>query len=72
MFMRDKNGVQIVDVFADGRQSFSDLPPAQAGINQNPGALAGDKGGVSRTAARQYADFYDGILRLARPEVPAL
>ena len=72
MLVRHQNRVQIVNAFADGREALRDFAPAQARVDQDPGSLACDEGRVPRTAARQYADFYDGILRLAKPEVPAL
>jgi hypothetical protein len=55
----DQDGVERGDVFADGCQTFGDFAAAETGIDQDTGAVRGEEGGITGTAAGENANFDD-------------
>ena len=39
----DQDGIERIDVFADGSQAFGNLAAAEAGIDQDAGAVRSDE-----------------------------
>lgn len=56
VFMGDEDGVDIVDVLADGGEAPLQFPDAEAGIDQNAGFGGREKRRIASTAAREYAE----------------
>lgn len=65
VLVRDKDGVQALRIFADGRKSRKSLTPAQSAVDKNTGVLGTDKGAVARAAAGEHANFENTGLLLA-------
>jgi hypothetical protein len=57
MFVGNEDGIERRDIFADGSQALGDFAAAEAGIDQNAGAVRRDKNRVARTAAGEDANF---------------
>ena len=60
MFVRDQDGVDVFEVFADRGQAFAELLHAEPGVDQDARIFGGQQRGVARTAARQHTELYDG------------
>ena len=56
VLMRDEDGVEGADVFADILEFFADLFPAQPGIDQDACMAVSDERRVPGTAAGENAD----------------
>ncbi len=57
MLVRDDDGVEIFRLLADLRQAPRQFPHAQTRVDQNARLRSGEERRVSRTAARQYAEY---------------
>jgi len=55
----DQDGIESIDVFADGGQAFGNLAAAEAGIDQDAGAVCGNERRITSAAARENANFDD-------------
>jgi len=64
VFVGDQDSIDILDILADLRQTFSDLAAAEPSIDENAGAVGRHKSGIAGTAAREDTDLKDGKLRL--------
>jgi hypothetical protein len=60
VLMRHQNRIETVEAFAYNRKTLGNLPPAQAGIDQDARPVRRDEGRVSGTAAGENANFNDG------------
>ena len=74
MFMRNQHRIQLLDIFADRRQTRLNLLAAQAGVHEKAGSFGGNKRTIARTAAGENANFNYGNLQRGRGSrpVPAL
>jgi len=59
MFVRDEDGIQRGQIFADSRQTLGDFAAAQARIDKKARPASGDEHRVARTAAGENADLND-------------
>ena len=59
MLVRNQDGVDIVERFADRRQALAQFPHAQARVDQDARIFGGQERGVSGTAAGQHAELDD-------------
>lgn len=64
VLMRHQDRIQAIDVLAYGGQAFGDLPPAQAGIDQQARPPGRNKYRVAGAAARKNANLNRVRLRL--------
>ena len=64
VLVRNQNGIDTSEIFADGRKSLGDFPAAQARVNQQSRFTRPNERRVSRAAARQYANFDDKTVPL--------
>ncbi len=55
----DQHGIERVDVFADSGQALGNLAAAEAGIDQDAGAVCGNERGITGAAARENANLDD-------------
>lgn len=61
VLVRDQNGIQRADIFADSRQALGDFAAAEPSINEYARPVCRDERGVAGTAARKNANFNDGL-----------
>jgi hypothetical protein len=60
--MSDQDGVQILDVFADGGQPLGDFAAAQSDVYKYAGVTGRKEYGITGTAAGENANFDDRFL----------
>jgi hypothetical protein len=53
----DQDGIERIDVFADGSQAFGNLAAAEAGIDQDAGAIRGNKRRITGAAAGENTNL---------------
>jgi hypothetical protein len=69
VLVRDQNRSQVLYLFANRGQTLRYLSPAQPHIHKHPRTVRRKEHGISGTAAREYANFDDGLtpaLRFAK------
>jgi hypothetical protein len=59
VLVSDQDGIERVDVFTDSGQAFGNLAAAEAGIDQDAGAVCGNERGITGAAARENANLDD-------------
>ena len=59
VLMGDQDGIERIDVFADGGQAFGNLAAAEAGIDQDAGTIRGNERRITGAAAGENANFDD-------------
>jgi hypothetical protein len=57
MFMGDKDGVEVLELAAEGGETLRDLAAAEAGIHEDGGLVGFDKGAITGAAAAQNCDL---------------
>ena len=55
----DQDGIEHIDVFADGGQAFGNLAAAEAGIDQDAGAAGGNERRITGAAACENTNLND-------------
>jgi hypothetical protein len=65
VLMRDQDGVETIEAFANSSQTLGNLSPAESGIDEYARPIRRDKGRISGTAAGENTNFDDGLLLLA-------
>ncbi len=56
MFVSDQDAVEMVDIRSDGSEAGEGFAFAEAGVDEEAGALRLEEGDVPRAARRQYGD----------------
>ena len=59
VLMGDQDGIERIDVFADGGKAFGNLAAAKAGIYQDAGAVCSNERRITGAAACENANFDD-------------
>ena len=60
----DQDAIERIDVFANGSQAFGNLAAAEAGIDQDAGAVCSNERRITGAAAGENANLDDAVILL--------